>query len=73
MEAERSTKRQDALKWLPRIEAPPEPNYSINDAARMVSVRPLERTLEYLPDRMRTPDGQHRPGARASARPSPGI
>ena len=36
MDAERSTKRQDALKWLPRIEAPPEPNYSINDAARMV-------------------------------------
>ena len=36
MDAERSTKRQDALKRLPRIEAPAQPNYSINGAAKMV-------------------------------------
>jgi len=36
MDAERSTKRQDALKALPRIAAQAESNYSINDATNMV-------------------------------------
>jgi hypothetical protein len=35
MDAEKAMKRQDAIEHLPRIVRPPEPNYSINDAARM--------------------------------------
>ncbi len=36
MDADRAMKRQDALEHLPRVVRPPEPNYSINDAALMV-------------------------------------
>ncbi len=35
MDAEKATKRQDALERLPRIARPPEASYSINDAALM--------------------------------------
>ncbi len=35
MDAEKATKRQDALERLPRIARAPEANYSINDAALM--------------------------------------
>lgn len=36
MNADKAMKRQDALDHLPRIGRPPEPNYSINEAALMV-------------------------------------
>ena len=58
MDAEWSTvKRQDALKWLPRIEAPPEPNYSINDAARMVG-KTIATSSRSSPKRLRWPASQ---------------